>query len=176
MPSKFRYWNLDDILEKKPSFILVLDGVEDPHNFGAIIRTAEAAGVQCIVIRKVRQAPVTETVKIVSTGASDIVPIALVSNIAETVNKLKESGFLTVALEADGDTYYNEIGLKVPVALILGSEGFGVSQLVRKRCDKTVKIPMKGKINSLNASVAAGVVMYEVVRQLERGGFEPPKS
>jgi 23S rRNA (guanosine2251-2'-O)-methyltransferase len=164
------YKSLDDLLQiaalkNEPPFILILDGIEDPHNFGAILRTAEAAGVHGVVIRKARQVQVTGTVVKVSTGAVDHVPIARVANIAETISTLKEQGLVVIGVEIDGARLYNEVDFKAPVALVIGSEGFGLAQLVKKRCSEVVRIPMRGKINSLNASVATGVVLFEIVKQ-----------
>lgn len=166
----FKYCSLDDLLVPKnePPFILVLDGIEDPHNFGAILRTAEAAGVHGVVIRKARQVPVTQTVIKVSTGAAEKVPIALVPNIAEAIRALQDENITVLGVEIDGKRYYNEVDFQAPVALVIGSEGKGLSHLVKERCDEIIRIPMRGQINSLNASVATGVVLYEVLRQ--RGG------
>ena len=166
----FSYKNLNELLsiskeKNKPPFLLVLDGIEDPHNFGAIIRTAEAAGVDGIIIRKRRQAQVNETVERTSTGATNQVAIARVANIAETISKLKDQGIVVKGVEIDGKTLYNENNLKGPLALVIGSEGFGLSRLVKERCDEIIHIPMKGKINSLNASVATGIILFEVIRQ-----------
>ncbi len=166
----FEYKELPDLLEiaslkNEPPFILILDGIEDPHNFGAILRTAEASGVHGVVIRKRRQVQVTETVMKVSTGAAKEIPIARVPNIAEAISSLKEKDIVVIGVEIDGKRLYNETDFKKPVALVVGSEGFGLSRLVKERCDEIVRIPMRGKINSLNASVAAAIVMYEVLRQ-----------
>ncbi|NQT29120.1 MAG: 23S rRNA (guanosine(2251)-2'-O)-methyltransferase RlmB [Candidatus Saganbacteria bacterium] len=164
------YKDLLDLLDiakakNEPPFILILDGIEDPHNFGAILRTAFAAGVHGIVIRKARQVQVTDTVIKVSTGAATTVPIARVANIAEAISKLKDQGIVVKGVEIDGTEVYNNIDLKIPIALVVGSEGKGLAQLVKKRCDGVIRIPMKGKINSLNASVATGIVLFEVLRQ-----------
>ncbi|MDD5382432.1 MAG: 23S rRNA (guanosine(2251)-2'-O)-methyltransferase RlmB [Candidatus Margulisbacteria bacterium] len=164
------YKDLHDLLEiaahkNEPLFILILDGIEDPHNFGAILRTAEAAGVHGVVIRKARQVQVTETVVKVSTGATDLVPIARVPNIAEAISFLKEQGIVVMGVEIDGKRLYNEADLKAPVALVIGSEGSGLARLVKERCDEIVRLPMRGAISSLNASVATGIILYEVLRQ-----------
>jgi 23S rRNA (guanosine2251-2'-O)-methyltransferase len=151
--------------KNEPPFILVLDGIEDPHNFGAIIRSAEAAGVHGIVIRKRRQVQVTETVLRISTGAADLVPIARVANIAETIVDLKDEGITVLGVEIDGKSLYNETDLQRPVALVIGSEGFGLSRLVKEKCDEIIRLPMQGRITSLNASVATGIVLFEVLRQ-----------
>jgi len=164
------YLTLDQLLEQsqqknEPAFFLILDGIEDPHNFGAILRTAEAAGVHGVIIRKARQVQVTETVQRVSTGAAEVVPIARVANIAETITRLKEQEIVVIGVEIMGTSLYNQVEAKSPVALVIGSEGEGLSRLVKERCSQIAKIPMQGKINSLNASVAAGVMLFEIVRQ-----------
>jgi 23S rRNA (guanosine2251-2'-O)-methyltransferase len=169
----FKYSSPDQLLDlaatkNEPPFILVLDGIEDPHNFGAILRVAEGAGVHGIIIRKARQVPVTQTVIDVSTGAAEHVPVALVPNIAEVVRYLQDQALTVYGVEIDGKRYYNEADFKAPVALVIGSEGKGLSHLVKQRCNEIIKIPMRGKMNSLNASVATGIVLYEVLRQ--RGG------
>ncbi|MFA6431695.1 MAG: 23S rRNA (guanosine(2251)-2'-O)-methyltransferase RlmB [Candidatus Margulisiibacteriota bacterium] len=166
----FKYRELEEVFEiafqkNEPPFIIVLDGIEDPHNFGAILRTAEGAGVHGVIIRKMRQVQVTETVMKVSTGASEIVPIVRVANIAETIRRLQEKEILVKGVEIVGSRLYNEADYRGGTAIVVGSEGFGLSHLVKERCDELVRIPMKGKINSLNASVATGVVLYEVLRQ-----------
>jgi 23S rRNA (guanosine2251-2'-O)-methyltransferase len=166
----FNYLRLSELLQisfaqDQSPFLLVLDGIEDPHNFGAILRTAEAAAVHGVVIRKARQVQVNETVIRVSTGAANNVPIARVPNIAEAISRLKEQGINVVGVEIDGKRLYNEIDAERPLALVIGSEGAGLSRLVKERCDEIVRLPMRGKINSLNASVATGIVLYEVLRQ-----------
>lgn len=164
------YKDLPDLLEiaalqNEPPFILILDGIEDPHNFGAILRTAEAAGVHGVVIRKRRQVQVTETVMRTSTGAAKEVPIARVPNIAEAISFLKDKEIDVIGVEIDGKRVYNEADCKKPVAFVVGSEGSGLSRLVKERCDEIVRIPMRGKINSLNASVATGIILFEVLKQ-----------
>lgn len=146
-------------------FIVLLDHIEDPHNFGAIIRTCEAAGVDYIVIPKNRSVSVNSTVMKTSTGALDNVKIVQITNINQTINKLKKKGVWIVGTDMDNSSPYDEIDYKTPTCLIIGSEGFGMSELVKKNCDFVARIPMYGKINSLNASVAAGIMIYEVVRQ-----------
>lgn len=169
------YKDLPDIISKsEPPFILILDGIEDPHNFGAILRTAEAAGVHGIVIRKRRQAQITETVMKVSTGAAKEAPIARVPNIAEAIAYLKEQGIVTIGLEIDGKKSYNTLDYRRGAALVIGSEGFGLSRLVKERCNEIVRIPMRGKISSLNASVATGIILFEVLRQ--RLALRSPKG
>jgi len=166
----FEYKDLPDLLEiaaakNEPPFILILDGIEDPHNFGAILRTAEAAGVHGVVIRKARQAPVTETVVKVSTGAARAVPIARVPNIAEAIRYLRNESLTVYGLEIDGKRLYNQPNYRGPAAFVVGSEGSGLARLVKERCDEVVRLPMRGRLNSLNASVAAGIILYEVLRQ-----------
>jgi 23S rRNA (guanosine2251-2'-O)-methyltransferase len=166
----FNYRSLDDLLgiaraKNEPPFLLILDGIEDPHNFGAILRTAEAAGVHGVIIRKVRQVPVTETVHKVSTGAADKVPVARVPNIAEAIRALQKEDLVVIGVEIDGKRLYNQADLGGPLALVIGSEGSGLSRLVKERCSEVVRIPMRGTINSLNASVATGIALFEVLRQ-----------
>lgn len=168
----FKYCDLSDLLaaaaaKNEPPFLLILDGLEDPHNFGAILRTAEAAGVHGIVIRKMRQVPVTETVLKVSTGAAEMVPVARVPNIAEAIRRLQDEALTVIGLEIDGKRLYNQADYRGGVAFVVGSEGAGLSRLVKERCDEVVRLPMRGRINSLNASVATGIVLYEVLRQRE---------
>ena len=169
----FKYRDLPDLLEiaaarNEPPFILILDGIEDPHNFGAILRTAEAAGVHGVVIRKARQVPVTETVIKVSTGATEMVPVARVPNIAESIRYLRDQGLTVFGVEIDGKRLYNQADYRGGAAFVVGSEGEGLSRLVKERCDEIVRLPMRGRIGSLNASVATGIILYEVLRQ--RGG------
>ena len=167
---KFNYLSPKDLLgvaakKNQVPFLLVLDDIEDPHNFGAILRTADAAGVHGVIIRKVRQVQVNDTVKRVSTGAADHVPVARVANIAETITRLKEAGLVVYGVEIDGKPLYNQVDAKSPVALVIGSEGKGLSRLVKDRCDQVIRIPMHGKMSSLNASVATGIVLFEIIRQ-----------
>ena len=166
----FNYYNVEDILElakqkEEDPFIIILDGIEDPHNLGAIIRTAETAGVHGIIIPKRRNAAVNSTVVKVSAGATSYMKIARVNNINETIKKLKDEGLWIIGTDGEAKTYYYNQDLKGPIALIIGSEGEGMSKLVKENSDILVKIPMNGKITSLNASVSAGIVMYEVVKQ-----------
>lgn len=166
----FAYCDVDDILEcskkkKEDPFILILDGIEDPHNLGAIIRTAETAGVHGIIIPKRRAASVNSTVSKVSAGAVEHMNIARVNNINDTIKYLKENGVWICGTDIDTNTYYYNQDLKGAIAIVIGSEGFGMSRLVKKSCDFLVKIPMKGNVTSLNASVSAGIVIYEAVKQ-----------
>ncbi|MCR5482336.1 MAG: 23S rRNA (guanosine(2251)-2'-O)-methyltransferase RlmB [Clostridia bacterium] len=167
--SEFEYCEVEDILElanergEKP-FIVILDNIEDPHNLGAIMRTAETAGVHGIIIPKRRAVGITQTVAKASAGAVEYMLCAKVANIAQTIDFLKERNVWVAACDMGGRCY-SEAALEGSLALVVGSEGFGISRLVKEKCDFTLSIPMKGKINSLNASNAAAVLMYEVRRQ-----------
>ena len=158
----FEYADIDD-LKKDDALVVILDHIEDPHNFGAIIRTCEAAGVTGIIIPKNRCVEVNATVIRTSVGASKYVPIVEVTNLTNTINELKKDGFWVVGTDMDG-TNYTEIDYKGKTCLIIGNEGSGMSRIVRENCDFIATIPMNGKINSLNASVAAGIVIYEAVK------------
>ena len=169
----FNYCEVEDILDlakqrNEDAFVLILDGIEDPHNLGSIIRTAETAGVHGIIIPKRRSVTVNSTVSKVSAGAVEHMKIARVNNINETIRKLKEHGLWIIGTDMNTNTYYYNQDLKGDIAIVIGSEGFGISRLVKENCDMLVKIPMKGKITSLNASVSAGIIMYEVVKQRNR--------
>ena len=146
-------------------FVVILDHLEDPHNFGAIIRTCEAAGVDYIIIPKDRSVGVTSTVVKTSVGAIYNVNIVMVTNLNNTIRKLKEKGLWIVGTDMVNSTLYDEIDYKVPIGIIIGNEGSGMKSLVGKNCDFIARIPMIGKVNSLNASVAAGIMIYEVLRQ-----------
>jgi 23S rRNA (guanosine2251-2'-O)-methyltransferase len=163
-----QYEGLDDLLAHRRgehAFVVVLDGVEDPHNLGAIIRSADGAGADGIVIPERRAVGVTATVAKTAAGAAEHLPIARVTNIARTLEDLKKQNIWTVGLDERGSQSYDAIDYKMDCALVLGAEGAGLHDLVRKHCDFLVSIPMLGKVPSLNVSVAAGVVMYEVARQ-----------
>jgi 23S rRNA (guanosine2251-2'-O)-methyltransferase len=163
-----QYSDLDDVVGAKRgqySLIVVLDGVEDPHNLGAILRTADAAGADGIVIPERRAASVTGTVTKASAGASEHLPIAKVTNIARTVEELKERNLWTVGLDERSSQTYDALDYNMDCALVLGAEGKGLHDLVKRKCDFLVSIPMLGKVSSLNVSVAAAVVLYEIVRQ-----------
>ena len=163
-----QYNDLDDVLAAKRgkyALVIVLDGVEDPHNLGAILRTADAAGADGVVIPERRAAGVTATVTKASAGASEHLPIAKVTNISRTLEELKSRNLWIVGLEERGSQTYNALDYNMDCAIVLGAEGKGVHDLVRKKCDFLVSIPMLGKVPSLNVSVAAGVVLYEIVRQ-----------
>jgi 23S rRNA (guanosine2251-2'-O)-methyltransferase len=163
-----QYSDLDDVVGAKRgrySLIVVLDGVEDPHNLGAVLRTADAAGADGVIIPERRAAPITGTVTKASSGASEYLPIARVTNIARTVEELKDRNIWTVGLDERGPQTYDALDYNMDCALVLGSEGKGLHDLVKKKCDFLVAIPMLGKVPSLNVSVAGAVVMYEMVRQ-----------
>lgn len=163
-----KYNDLDEILQHKRgqhTFVVVLDGVEDPHNLGAILRTADAAGVDGVVLPERRAVGVTATVVKASAGASEHVPVAKVTNIARTVEELKSNNVWTVGLDERGSQPYDKVDYQMDCAIVLGAEGRGLHDLVRKKCDYLVSIPMLGKVPSLNVSVAGAIVMYEVARQ-----------
>ena len=166
----FEYSDIDEILEYAKSknedpFIVILDGIEDVHNLGSIIRTAETAGVHGIIIPKRRGALVNATVSKTSAGAVQYMKIARVNNLNDAIKELKDKGLWIYGTDMEAKNYYYEEKLLGPIALVIGSEGFGISNLVKKNCDVLIKIPMKGKITSLNASVSAGITIYEVVKQ-----------
>lgn len=158
----FKYGKLNDLENAK--FVVMLDHLEDPHNLGAIIRTCEAAGVDAIIIPKRRGVEINSTVMKVSAGALNNINIVEVSSIAQTIDKLKDFGFWVYGTDMDGETYTN-CKYDSKTCLVIGAEGNGISKLVHDKCDFIISIPMVGKINSLNASVAAGITIYEVVRQ-----------
>ena len=165
----YEYATVEDILAKaeekgEPPFIFLLDNVEDPHNLGAIIRTANLAGAHGVIIPKRRAVGLTSTVAKTSAGAINYTPVAKVTNLVRTIEELKEKGIWFVCADMGGDIMY-QLNLTGPIGLVIGNEGEGVSRLVREACDFTASIPMKGDIDSLNASVAAGVLAYEIVRQ-----------
>lgn len=155
----YEYKTLDEITNDP--LVLMLDHLEDPHNFGAIIRSCEARGVKNIIIPKDRSVQVNETVMKTSTGALERVNIIMVNNLVNAINKLKEKGYFIYAAEADGKNY-KEVSYADKVCLIIGSEGFGISKIVRKNSDEIISIPMKGKVNSLNASVSAGILLFSI--------------
>lgn len=148
----------------EPPFLFILDGIEDPHNLGAIIRTANLAGAHGVIIPKRRAVGLTSTVAKTSAGALNYTPVAKVTNISATIEELKERGLWFVCADMGGESMYR-LDLNGPIGLVIGNEGEGVSRLVREKCDFIASIPMKGDIDSLNASVAAGVLAYEIVRQ-----------
>ena len=161
---EFEYTDLDDIIVKDECKIVILDHLEDPHNLGAIIRTVEASGIDGIILPVNRSVSVNETVMKTSVGALYNVKIARVVNLNQTIKKLKDLGFWIIGTDMDGEDYRN---LEYPpkCALVIGSEGFGMARLVKESCDYIASIPMNGKINSLNASVAAGIMIYEMIRK-----------
>src|SRR5438874_1637205 len=180
-----QYLTFEDLIENKRakrSFLVVLDGVEDPHNLGALLRTADAAGADGVIIPERRAAGVTGTVAKSSAGASEHVPIARVTNIARTIEELKDRNIWTVGLDERGTQSYDEVDYDMDCAIVLGAEGKGLHDLVRRKCDFVVSIPMLGKVPSLNVSVAGGIVMYELARQrrqhppLRHRGTEEAKS
>ena len=158
----YEYVSLDELLEKENPLLVILDHLEDPHNLGAIVRTCEAAGVDGIIIPKNRSVEVTSTVMRTSVGALDYVKIARVTNLTETMNYLKKQGFWIVGTDMDGEDY-QEIDYRGKTVLVIGNEGSGMSRLVKENCDFIASIPMNGHVNSLNASVAAGIVIYEAI-------------
>lgn len=165
----YEYAEVEDILKAahekgEAPFLLMLDGIEDPHNLGAIIRTANQAGVHGIIIPKRRAVGLTATVAKVSAGAINYTPVAKVTNLVQTIEQLKEQGLWFVCADMEGEVMYRQ-NLTGPICLVIGSEGEGVSRLVREKCDFITKIPMYGDIDSLNASVAMGILTYEIVRQ-----------
>ena len=162
--SDFQYKNINSIFENNDNFIVILDHLEDPHNLGAIIRTCEAAGVKSIVMPRDRQVQINATVMKTSVGTLDNMNIILVPNLVNTIKKLKENGFWIVGTSLKNSIDYREIDYSGKIALIIGNEGVGMSQLVSRNCDFLAKIPMYGETNSLNASVAAGIMIYEVIR------------
>lgn len=165
----YTYAELEDILaaakaKQEEPFLFLLDGIEDPHNLGAIIRTANLAGAHGVVIPKNRAVGLTATVARTSAGALNYTPVARVTNLGQTIEELKKEGLWFVCADMNGTKMY-DLNLKGPIGLVIGNEGEGVSRLVKEKCDMTASIPMKGDIDSLNASVAAGVLAYEIVRQ-----------
>lgn len=166
----FNYCEVEDILEyaknkKEKTFILILDGIEDVHNLGSIIRTAETAGVHGIIIPKRRAASVNATVSKTSAGAVEHMRIARVNNLTDTIKKLKENGLWIIGTDVETDVTYDKQDYTGDIAIVIGSEGFGMSKIVKDNCDFLVKIPMRGKITSLNASVSTGIVIYEAIKQ-----------
>lgn len=166
----FEYCEIEDILEEakqknEDPFVLILDGIEDPHNLGSIIRTAETAGVHGVIIPKRRAAAVNSTVNKTSAGAVEHMHISRVTNISDAIQKLKDEGLWICGTDINTEKYYYDQDLTGPLGIVIGNEGSGMSDKVRKNCDFLVKIPMKGKVTSLNASVSTGIVVYEAVEQ-----------
>lgn len=169
MAAAYEYAEIEDILAKaeekgEPPFVILLDGIEDPHNLGAIIRTANLAGAHGVIIPKRRAVGLTATVAKTSAGALNYTPVAKVTNLTQTIKELKEKGMWFVGADMGGETMY-QLDLKGPIGVVIGSEGEGISKLVKENCDFIASIPMKGDIDSLNASVATGVLAFEIVRQ-----------
>ncbi len=167
--ASFRYYEVQDILDyaaekDEPPFIFLLDGIEDPHNLGAMIRTANLCGAHGVIIPKRRAVGLTSTVAKTSAGALNYTRVAKVTNLSATIEELKEKGLWFVCADMGGESMY-KLNLKGPIGLVIGNEGEGVSRLVREKCDMIASIPMKGDIDSLNASVACGVLAYEILRQ-----------
>jgi len=166
--SDYVYADFDDVLvklqDKENAFIVVLDGVEDPHNLGSILRVSECAGVDAVIIGKRRSAQVNETVMRVSEGSANHIDVARVTNINDTIEKLKKNNYWTYALEIGGNDIY-KTDLKGRIVIVVGGEDTGVNRLTKEKCDQIITIPMFGKVNSLNASVACGVAVFEAVRQ-----------
>ncbi|MGI6143804.1 MAG: 23S rRNA (guanosine(2251)-2'-O)-methyltransferase RlmB [bacterium] len=168
------YVTVDDILRvarerQEEPFLLVLDGIEDPHNLGALIRTAEGAGVHGVVVPKRRAAPLTAAVGRASAGALEYMAVAQVPNLARCIEDLKSRGLWVVGADPQGEQVYTAADLTGPIAVVIGSEGKGIHRLVKEKCDFLVTLPMRGRISSLNASVAGSLVMYEIVRQRAGG-------
>lgn len=166
----YQYAELEDLFKKaqrknEAPFFLILDELEDPHNLGSILRTADASGVHGVIIPKRRSVGLTATVAKASTGAIEYVPVARVTNIAQTIEELKENGLWIVGTDANGQQDYRELDGKMPLGIVIGSEGKGISRLIKEKCDFLVQLPMVGHVTSLNASVAASLLMYEVFRK-----------
>lgn len=160
----YHYYDLASVINSDSQFVVILDHIEDPHNFGAIIRTCEAAGVEFIIIPKDRQVQINATVMKTSVGTIDSVKIVQVTNLVNSIQKLKDNGFWVVGTALQDSIDYREIDYSSKIALVIGNEGSGMSRLVKDKCDFIAKIPMYGTTNSLNASVASGIMIYEVVR------------
>jgi 23S rRNA (guanosine2251-2'-O)-methyltransferase len=168
---EYKYVELDSVLrgiKDRIPFLVMLDGLEDPHNLGAIIRSAEATGVDGIILAKNRSVGLSATVVKVSTGAIEYVNLIEVTNLVTTLKSLKDKGFWVIGADMDGNIDFRNQDYKMPVVLVIGSEGKGISRLVKENCDFLVNIPMFGKVNSLNASVSAGILFYEVIRNREK--------
>jgi 23S rRNA (guanosine2251-2'-O)-methyltransferase len=167
--SEYSYWDLDELIaetKKKDEdpFFIILDEINDPHNLGAIIRTADAVGAHGVIIPKRRSVNVTPVAIKASAGAIEYVPVCKVTNIVNTIKRLKEEGLWIAAVDMDGDAFYKQ-NMKGPLGLVIGSEGYGISRLVKENCDFNVSMPMVGHVTSLNASVAGSIILYEVLKQ-----------
>ena len=163
----YEYVEVNELLDSNNPFIVILDHIEDPHNFGAIIRTCEALGVSGIIIPKDRSVSVNSTVMKTSAGALNNVKISMVTNLNRTIDYLKERNVWIIGTDMTDSVPYTDLDYNMPIALIIGNEGAGISRLIREKCDYVVNIPMKGKINSLNASVAAGIMISKIVEKRE---------
>ena len=167
--SEYKYADLDEVLENVKSrgedpFFIILDEINDPHNLGSIIRTADAVGAHGVIIPKRRSVHITPVVIKASAGAIEYMPVCKVTNIVNTIKKLKDEGLWIAAVDMDGDVFYEQ-NMKGPLGIVIGSEGYGISRLVKENCDFKVKMPMVGNVTSLNASVAGSIVLYEVLKQ-----------
>lgn len=170
----YDYQDLDEVMDRVESegrepFVVICDEINDPHNLGSIIRTANAVGADCVIIPKRRSVGITAVVAKTSAGAIEYVPVCRVNNISQTIEKLKARGLWVAAADMDGTSEHFKANLKGKMAIVVGSEGAGISRLVKEHCDFVVRIPMKGAVTSLNASVAASILMYEVFRQRYEG-------
>lgn len=170
---EYKYYELEELIEKAKAtnedmFFIILDEITDPHNLGTIIRTADAVGAHGVIIPKRRSVHITPVVAKASAGAVEYMPVCKVTNIVNTIKRLKEEGLWIAAADMDGENFYDQ-NLTGPIGLVIGSEGFGISRLVKQNCDFTVKMPMTGNVTSLNASVAGGILLYEIFRQRNRG-------
>ncbi|WAW14870.1 23S rRNA (guanosine(2251)-2'-O)-methyltransferase RlmB [Peptostreptococcus equinus] len=167
--SEYKYYEIEDIIEQgktkdTDSLYIILDGITDPHNLGSIIRTADAVGASAVIIPKRRSVHITPIVAKASAGAVEYMPVCKVTNIVSTINMLKENGIWVAAVDMGGQAFYQQ-NLRGPLALVIGAEGSGISRLVKENCDFTVSMPMSGNVSSLNASVAASIILYEIYRQ-----------
>lgn len=173
----YEYAELEDLFSKaeekgEDPFFLILDEIEDPHNLGSILRTADAAGAHGVIIPKRRAVGLTATVAKASTGAIEYVPVVRVTNLARTMDELKKRGIWFAGTDAKGETDYREASFDLPIGLVIGSEGKGMSRLIKEKCDFLLQVPMVGKVTSLNASVAASLLMYEVLRKRNPVGMK----
>lgn len=170
----YEYFDVDDILKEakernEPPFVIILDKIEDPHNLGAILRTVECLGAHGVIIQKRNACQITDTVEKTAAGATSFVKVARVTNITETIKYLKEQGLWIYGLDMQGASDIYDTKFDGPIGIVVGNEGDGISRLVKENCDFMVKIPMSGKINSLNASVSTAISIYEVLRQKKKG-------
>lgn len=164
----FKFSSVEEMIKKENGLIVILDGLKDPHNLGAIIRTCEGAGVDGLIYKKHNAVSVNETVTKVACGALEYVKIAEVTNLVNTIKDLKKKGYWVVGSDGSADKWYTDIDYRMNTVLVVGSEGEGMSRLVKQECDFMIKLPMNGKINSLNASVAAGILIYNIINKREK--------